>query len=68
MTRTVFQVVVAFLLLSLGCSSGPRDESAVTTFFEKGSKVGSSPDAGLFKYNTLGEWEHVATFHGMYED
>ena len=29
---------------------------------------GSSPDAGLYKSNSLGEWDHVATVHGMIDD
>lgn len=41
----------------------------VTSFFAGGAKFGMSPDAGLYKHSDpRGQWDHIATFHGMADD
>ncbi len=61
-------VVIAVMLLTAACSS-ERNDDDVKRFFERGPMSGYSPDAGLFKMSQLrGEWDYVATIHGMSDD
>lgn len=61
-------VVIVVALHIAACSSGRNDDD-VKRFFERGPKSGYSPDAGLFKLSQLrGEWDYVATIHGMSDD
>jgi hypothetical protein len=67
--RRIHRLIVACVLLSVGCSPQERRSEDVTAFFAKGAKVASSPDAGLYKHAALSdEWDHVATVHGMIDD
>jgi hypothetical protein len=68
--------LAAFVItLTFGCAgaNGPfsseRAIDDVTSFFTGRARFGMSPDAGLCKYSDLlGQWDHVATFHGMADD
>ena len=61
-------VAVILVALSAGCSI-ERDSDDIETYFSRGPMVGDSPDVGLYKRSPLrGEWDYVATFHGMADD
>jgi hypothetical protein len=46
-----------------------RTAEDATRFFTRGSRIGLSPDAGLYKWSpTMAEWHHVATIHSMSDD
>ena len=62
-----YAYIVAGILvtLSAGCSL-ERDSDDIETYFSRGPMVGNSSDAGLYKHSqSRGEWDYVATFHGM---
>lgn len=64
--------VVPFVLVvvTLGCAR-QRDAEDVAALFAS-RRVGDSRDAGLYKRASIadrvGEWDHVATIHGMADD
>ncbi len=61
-------VAVILVALSAGCSF-ERDSDDIETYFSRGPMVGNSSDAGLYKHSqSRGEWDYVATFHGMADD
>ncbi len=66
--RTLIGLAAIALLTAASCS-GKRDADSVLAFFAKG-KIGYSVDYGLYQQSELrtGEWDHVATVHGMSDD
>ncbi len=63
MKITIIAVIIAAICV-ISCSK-ERDDSDVKKFFEKG-RFGGEPDAALLRKSSLtGNWDYVATFHGM---
>jgi hypothetical protein len=57
-------VLVIIVICVISCSK-KRDDSEVKKFFELG-KFGSESDVALLRKSALtGNWDYIATFHGM---
>jgi hypothetical protein len=65
---------IVVLAVVVGCGSPASDRpversvDGATRFFTDGRRIGSSPDAGLYKASIAGGWDHVATVHGVVDD
>jgi hypothetical protein len=66
----IFVVSIALAACQSSLTTKKQSERAVddlTLFFTSGAHFGMSSDAGLYKKGSRpgGEWDHIATIHGM---
>lgn len=69
MKLPVFVASAAIALSSLaGCDQSYEDQIKALEKFASKSRIGSSSDQWLMKYNALGQWEKVALVFGFMAD
>lgn len=65
----LFGVFVGALVLCLaGCDDSLESQRASLDKFVAKSRIGSSSDVWLTKFNALGDWERVALIFGFMDD